>query len=70
MLSEPETFTTTGDGDVFYYQRIVMHFRPEITVGVLKQCLSQLCMLDMILSSSHAPDSILVSAMTVFFNLK
>ena len=40
MLSEPKTLSTTGDGDVFCYQKSV-HFRPGIMVRVLEQCFGQ-----------------------------
>ena len=55
---------------MFFVTRKLMHFRPKVTVGVLEQCLSQPCTLDVILSSPHLSDGILVSAMTVLFDLK
>ena len=55
---------------MFFVTRESIHFRPEITVGVLEQCFGQVCMFDVLFSSSHTPDSILVSAMTVLLNLK
>ena len=54
----------------FAVTRVLMHFRPETTIGVFEQCLSQFRMFDMILPSPDTSYCVFVSVVVMLFKLK